>query len=283
MERIIIDCEYLLLIGALKTFNKFIDNNHDLEFTYDYGALGFSELLAKYPIKDIAGNGDELTKVFNLLKWCSENVLHNGGTKDVEFIPKTSVDILDYSYKKGREYGVYCRLQAIVFTECCMALGIKSRILHCLPFNPYDFDTHVVSMVYIKSLNKWIMLDAGNNRYFTDENNQILSPLEIREKLGNDAYIKCNVDDVQYKRYMAKNLFYFKSLKNNTFGSDLQINQETIYCVPQGFDVLEREIAYCKYAIKNSSPDFVGGWKKALIEYSNRSRITNVSADIFFG
>ncbi len=278
------DYEYSLLIGALKTFNNFDGGSPDsnLEFVYDDSAEGFSKLLARYPVKQIAGNGDELSKALNLLKWCSENVLHNGGTKDVEFIPKTSIDILDYAYQKGREYGVYCRLQAIVFTECCLALGIKSRILHCLPFSPYDFDTHVVSMVFIKSLNKWILLDAGNNRYFTDENDQILSPLEIRERLGNDAYIKCNADDEPYKRYMAKNLFYFKSLKYNTFGSDLRSDQATIYCAPQGFDVLGRETAYCEYAIKNSPPEFVEGWEKALAEFRDRPSFINVSASVFF-
>lgn len=273
---------YNLLIGALKTFNDFSGNIVKKDFIYNHSALGFSELLSKYPVRDVAGNGNEIEKALNLLRWCSENVLHNGGTKDVEFIPKTSLDILNYSYKKGREYGVYCRLQAIVFTECCLALGIKSRILHCLPFSPYDFDTHVVSIVYINSLKKWIMLDAGNNRYFMDEENTILSPMECRERLGNDDYIKCNIDDENYKCYMAKNLFYFKSLQNNTFGSDLQTEQETIYCAPNGFDVLEREIAYCKYAIKNSPPHLVADWEKALDEYTKRINFTNISANVFF-
>lgn len=273
---------YSLLIGALKTFHDFTGDNVKKDFIYNHCATGFSELLSKYPVQEVAGNGDTIEKALNLLSWCSENVLHNGGTKDVEFIPKTSLDILNYSYKKGREYGVYCRLQAIVFTECCLALGIKSRILHCLPFSPYDFDTHVVSIVYINSLKKWIMLDAGNNRYFMDEKNMILSPMECRERLGNDDYIKCNIDDEDYKYYMAKNLFYFKSLRNNTFGSDLQPEQETIYCAPTGFNVLEREIAYCKYAIKNCPPHLVADWEKTLEEYTKRVCFTNISASMFF-
>ena len=273
---------YYLLIGALKTFSDFTGNNVKMDFIYNYDAVGFSKLLSEYPIKEIAGNGSEIEKALNLLRWCSKNVLHNGGTKDVEFIPKTSLDILNYSYKKGREYGVYCRLQAIVFTECCLSLGIKSRILHCLPFSPYDFDTHVVSIVYIHSLKKWIMLDAGNNQYFTDEENMILSPMEIRERLGNDDFIKCNIEDDNYKHYMAKNLFYFKSLRINTFGADLQNGQETVYCAPKGFDVLEREIAYCKYAIKNCPPHLVADWKKALEEYTNRTSFTNLDANVFF-
>ena len=100
--------EYSLLTGALKVFDDFCGDNEKINFIYDYNAIRFNELKSKYRINEIAGNGSELEKVLNLLQWCSENVLHNGGTKDVEFVPKTSIDILNYSYQKGREYGVYC-------------------------------------------------------------------------------------------------------------------------------------------------------------------------------
>lgn len=274
--------EYSLLAGALKVFDTFSGNSSKINFLYDYNAEKFDQLRSKYRINDIAGNGTEIDKVLKLLKWCSTNVLHNGGTKDVEFIPKTSIDILDYSFQKGREFGVYCRLQAIVFTECCLALGIKSRILHCLPYSPYDFDTHVVSIVYIKDFNKWILVDPGNNQYFVDESDNILSPIEVRMRLGNNDFIKCNVSDDNYMRYMAKNLFYFKSLQINTFGSDLIPNQKDIYCVPKGFNVLEREVAYCEYAIKNSPIHLVDDWEKALDSFKNRTYFISLSQKDFF-
>lgn len=151
-EEGLMERKYSLLIGALRTLNVFSENSEQIEFTYNYCAPGFSDLLKNYPVQEIAGKGNELDTALNLLRWCSENVLHKGGTKDVEFILKTSLNILNYAYKKGWEYGVYYRLQAIVFTECCLALGLKSRILHCLPFGPYDFDSHVISIVYIATL-----------------------------------------------------------------------------------------------------------------------------------
>ena len=276
------DLEYSLLSGALTVFHDFCGNHSPIEFTYDFQAKEFEELKEKYKIQEIAGNGSEIEKVINLLQWCNQNVLHNGGTKDVEFIPKTSLAILDYSFGKGREYGVYCRLQAIVLTECCLALGIKSRILHCLPYSPYDFESHVVSMVYINELNKWILVDPTNNRYFLDENNTILSPLEARERLGKNLFIKCNMEDDSYKKYMAKNMFYFKSLQHNTFGSDILPNQNTIYCVPNGLDVLGREVAYCKYAIENSPEHLKEDWKKHLDEFIKKTHFINSSSNNFF-
>ena len=277
--------DYDLYTGALRVFHDFSasnDNIEDYSFSYDLTSPQYEYLKSKYHIDSVAGNGSELEKALKLLKWCSQNVLHNGGTKDVEFIPKTSGDILDYAFGKGREFGVYCRLQAIVFTECCLALGIKSRILHCLPFSPNDFDTHVVSIVYITDLAKWILLDAGNNRYFTDSKNTILSPMQIRTRLALDGDIKCNEPDDNYKTYMAKNMFYFKSLKYNTYGSDLLKNQETVYCIPTGFDVLDREIAYCEYAIRNTPAEFVKDWEAALSEYKERKSFPCISSDLFF-
>lgn len=277
--------DFNVYVKALREFNDFSFHNNtdeDCAFSYDFHAQGYEKLKNQYHIEDVAGNGTELEKALRLMTWCSQNVLHNGGTKDVEFVPKTSGDILDYAFGKGREYGVYCRLQAIVFTECCLALGIKSRLLHCLPFSSNDFESHVVSMVYISNLAKWILLDAGNNRYFLDSKNTILSPMEIRTKLAFDEEIKCNVQDEHYKTYMAKNLFYFKSLQNNTYGSDMQKNQKTLYCIPAGFNVLDREIGYCQYAINNVPDELKKDWEIALAEYQKRTDCICLSSDLFF-
>ena len=278
----IMDLEYSLFTGALAVFHDFHGSDSSMKFTYDFHAKEFEELKQKYKIEEVAGNGSELEKVRNLLTWCSENVLHNGGSKDVEFLPKNALAILDYSFGKGREYGVYCRLQAIVFTECCLALGIKSRILHCLPYSPYDFESHVVSIVYINQLNKWILVDVTNNHYFLDENNMILSPLEIRERLGKNLFIQCNLEDERYKKYMTKNMFYFKSLQYNTFDSDNLPNQNTIYCVPNGFDVIGREMAYFEYAIQNSPEIFKEDWKKHFDEFKKRTDFININSNVFF-
>ena len=99
-----------------------------------------------------------------------------------------------------------------------------------------------------------------------------------------DEEIRTNIPDPDesYRTYMAKNLFYFKSLQINTFGSDLLKNQRTIYCVPAGFDVLDREVGYCQYAIKNTAEEMAEDWKRTLSEFENRSTYPCLSADTFF-
>jgi len=76
-----------------------------------------------------------------------------------------------------------------------------------------------------------------------------------------------------YKRYMAKNLFYIKFQAKNTFGTDLVKKQLAYYLSPVGFDVKEREISYCKYAIKNCPEEIRAGWEAYLSTVKNQSFI----------
>jgi hypothetical protein len=284
--------EYLLYTGALRVFDDFSSESCG-EFVIEHDIVhpDFRTLHEKYPIREVAGRGDDFSKAINLMRWVYDNVLHNGGRKDVEFVPKNSLSILDYSFGKGVEFGVYCRLQAIVFTECCLSIWLCARTLHCLPFSPYDFDSHVVSMVWIESLKKWVMFDAGNNAYFTDENQMPLSPIEVRNHLSINSCFVSNAlqpryetaseeKNASYMQYMAKNLFYFKFSAKNTFGTDLVDGQKTYHLTPLGFQVREREIAYCKYAINNSPDPLKSGWMNALNDFQKQI-ISHVSLEQF--
>ena len=51
------ECVYSLLVGALKVFNDFSWSTEKVEFTYDCKAIRFKELMNKYKIHEVAGNG----------------------------------------------------------------------------------------------------------------------------------------------------------------------------------------------------------------------------------
>lgn len=275
--------EYLLLTGALRVFNNFTKSScENFTIEHDLKNPKFELLRNKYSLSEVAGNGNDFSKAVNLLRWVYENVLHCGGGADVD-IQRDPISILEYSYGKGRMPGVYCRHQAVVLTECCLAVGLVARTIHCLPFSPNDFDTHVVSMVFINELNKWILLDQSNNAYFKDKGGVPLSPLEARNLFGRDEIYVC--ENLQrevepYKQYMAKNLFYIKFWAKNTFGTDLIENQTTYHLTPLGFDAKNREIAYCEYAIKNCPDEIKKGWEEALNEFTNQ-QVNVVSEEQF--
>ncbi|MDW7657723.1 MAG: transglutaminase-like domain-containing protein [Bacillota bacterium] len=284
--------KYLLYIGALKVLDDFSESAYpDFHISHNMKNANLQILKQKYNLDKITDISDDFSKTTLLMRWVHDNVLHNGGSKDVEFIPKNSLSILDYSFRKGIEFGVYCRLQAIVFTECCLSIGLLARTIHCLPFSPNDFDSHVVSMVYISSLSKWILFDPGNNAYFTNDAGMALSPLEIRHDLAVDnVYINpdlqphynCDFSDKEnsYKEYMAKNLFYIKCSAVNTFGTDQVKEQKTLHVAPKGFDIKTREISYCEYAIKNSPPQLKDDWLKHYDEFKNQE-IIKISQEQF--
>lgn len=284
--------EYLLLTGALRVFNDFSHTYlSDFYIEHDIRNESLNKLRDRYKIDIVAGNDEDFTKAYRLMRWVYDNVLHYGVTKSLEFLPKDSISILDYSFGKGIEYGVYCRLQAIVFTECCLSIGLKARTIHCLPFSPNDFDSHVVSMVCINSMGKWVLFDPSNNAYFTDNAGIALSPLEARKQLSLDQ-INVN-DDLQprgtheftekanlYKQYMAKNLFYIKCSAYNTFGTDLIKTQRIYHLIPNGFNVKEREIACCEYAIRNSPEAVRTDWVNDL-ENLKKQEINVISQEQF--
>ena len=275
--------EYLLLTGALRVFDNFSESNcENFIIEHDVNNPKFELLRNKYSLLEVAGKGNDFSKAVNLMRWVYENVLHCGGGVDVD-IQRDPISILDYSFGKGRVPGIYCRHQAVVLSECCLAVGLIARTIHCLPFSPNDFDTHVISMVHISELNKWVLFDQSNNAYFTDKNGIALSPLEARRLFGRDEIFVC--DNIQretdsYKKYMAKNLFYIKFWAKNTFGTDLIENQTTYHLTPLGFDAKDREIAYCEYAIKNCSDEIRKGWQDALDEFKGQT-VNTVSEEQF--
>jgi len=176
--------EYLLLTGALRVFNNF---SHSIcekfHIEHDKQHPEFELLRERYPIMDVAGNGTDFSKAINLMRWVYNNVKHCQGGEDIAITPDP-ISILDYCFGKGRMPGIYCRQQAIVFTECCLAIGLTTRTIHCLPFSPNDFESHVASMVYISEMGKWVFFDPTGNAYFTDKNGVALSPLDARKLLA---------------------------------------------------------------------------------------------------
>jgi len=275
--------EYLLLTGALRVFSDFSQSScYNYTIEHDLNNLKFDLLRSKYSILDVAGNGNDFSRATKLMQWVHDNVVHYGGGREVD-LSKDSLSILNYTFGKGRVPGIFCYHIAIVFTECCLASGLIARTIHCKPFSPNDVDMHVVSMVYFNELGKWVLFDPNNNAYFTDKDGVALSPLEARYLLArDDIYIfGCKEKTLEwYKQYMAKNLFYITYWANNTFGRNSAENQKVYFLTPSGFDVRDREIAYCEYAIKINPVEYRKGWEDYL-NIIKEQQIIKVSEEQF--
>lgn len=173
-----------------------------------------------YNLDSIAGNGDDLSKIKNLLYWVHDLVPHDGTSA----WPTCPLTLRDLDRVCKEEYrGVNCRMMAIMLTEALLAEGIPARYLTCQS-KAYDEDPdcHVICVAWSRELGKWVWADPTFGAYVTDENDNWLHPGEVRERLINDEPLvlnpdanwnhKENISKAYYlDHYMAKNLYLIEA------------------------------------------------------------------------
>jgi hypothetical protein len=177
-----------------------------------------------FQLDSIAGKGDELSQIINLMKWVHYRIKHDGDNSNVQ---KSSLDIINYV--DNTKKGVNCRLVAIVLNDIYLASGFKARIVGCMPHEEYSTESHVTNMVFSKTLNKWIYMDPTFMAYIVNKDGILLNHREFRESLINTTPIKINSDfnwngqaysggQKSYLDYMTKNLFCFSSPLFSKYG-----------------------------------------------------------------
>ena len=183
-----------------------------------------------FKLDSVAGQGDELSKIINLLHFAHDNIRHDGSNQ--AFAELDAIDL--YNYYKATGKGVNCRQLAISLCEMYLSIGIPARYVTCMPADSLDYECHVINTVWSSQLQKWLYIDPTMDAWVTDENGTLLSIAEVRERLINDQpLVLCetanwNHESQQTKEYyletyMAKNLYYFVCKKLNRF------NPESVY------------------------------------------------------
>ena len=199
-----------------------------------------------FKLDSVAGQGDELSKIINLLHFAHDNIRHDGGNR--AFAELDAIDL--YNYYKTTGKGVNCRQLAISLCEMYLSMGIPARYVTCMPADSLDYECHVINTVWSEQLQKWLYIDPTMDAWVTDENGTMLSIAEVRERLINDQpLVLCetanwNHESQQTKEYyletyMAKNLYYFVCKKLNRFNPEsLYRNNdpaEDVRLIPVGF------------------------------------------------
>jgi hypothetical protein len=173
-------------------------------------------LKEEFKLDSIAGEGNEVSKVINLMHWIHSLIRHDGSHGNPEI--RNASNMINICIKENKSLN--CRGLAIVLNECYLSLGFKSRFVTCLPKDSLgiDNDCHVINMVFIKSLGKWVWIDPTFDAYVMNENGELLSIEEVRERLINGKTLILNPDanwnhksstlkDEYLLNYMAKNLY----------------------------------------------------------------------------
>lgn len=253
---------FKLNCGLLRLFDEFdsVPDESAPGFQYELTHPELGRLREQYGLDDVAGDGDDWSKVRNLMQWMCDGISHRGDIAKAlpevsRSLPKNALSLLEYSYGKGQENGLNCYMLSIVLSEMCLALGIKSRIVSLNPLNPYDYDNHLVTVVWYASLSKWVMADPSYNAFICDSEGTILNPWETRDRFCRHKPITCN-DELTYNgasyntedylTYIAKNLLYLHSPTFNGFGCATS-GKPWLTLAPKDFDVCKQEMYNMKW------------------------------------
>ena len=205
---------YLDKLKGASKYN-FNDNREIPKFSYqDQSNPNLVALRKGFNLDSIAGYGNDVSKILNLLHWIHNLIPHDGNHENPTI--KNAISMIAQCKKEDR--GLHCRGLSTVLNECYLSMGFKSRFITCMPKDSIFDDCHVINSVYLPNDKKWIWIDPTNNAYVMNENGELLSIEEVRERIINDKPIILNPDanwnnkssttkqDYLYN-YMAKNLY----------------------------------------------------------------------------
>ena len=274
--------------GILFNNQLFKDGNNE-KITYNFNCPEFITLKEKYNLEKIAGKGTDFIRAKRLLHYLAPRLTHSSWYDN--HVPCNALDLLEYSLN-NKEQGINCLNKSKILQECCLAIGIYARRVCIMPFSPYDFDNHVVTEIFDRELNKWIMLDPTTDGLFIDENKTPLSLLEIRKKFANDEFVtfvksterlndleKLKENYVNENAYICKNLFYFYVDQDSTFGT----TDNVLGFIPINYSVLENKKTNLKYRIDHlpeEYKDWKSNFEKKLkyLETCEEDERTNISS-----
>ncbi len=165
-------------------------------------------------LDSIAGNGNEVSKIINVLHLVHAIIRHDGSSDNPTL--KNAIDLIKVCKTENR--GVNCRMMATILNECYLSMGIQSRYITCMPKETKFDDCHVINMVYCNDLKKWIWIDPTFDAYVMNEKGELLGLEEVRDRLINDKTLILNPDanwnkkssqtkEYYLETYMAKNLY----------------------------------------------------------------------------
>ena len=236
------------------------------KFTYQSAEdANLKQVRKFFKLDSIAGNGDEISKILNILKWAHDNIRHDGSNWAL-----AEFDAIDlYNYHKSTGKGINCRHLSQTLNEMYLSMGIPSRYVTCMPKNPKDPDCHVINSAWSSQLQKWIWLDPTFNAYVKDENGNLLGIAEVRERLINNKPLVLNEDanwnnqqtqkkEYYLESYMAKNLYWIQCVDYSRFNAESRyryIDNKFIALLPLGFELdLPQGIISPKYVTYD--PDY---------------------------
>ena len=210
------DVSWDKILTEYKTYKPIESKLTPFEYINDDG-IYLPQLRQKYQLDSVAGSGDEISKILNLMRWVHNTLPYDGNSG--EPADRHADALIQLSKKENR--GLNCWMLSTILNEVYLAMGFKSRFVSCYPKGDPSIthEWHVIVEVFSTTLNKWLWMDPTSDTYAKDGKGNYLSIAEVRERLTNDLPVYTSPDmnvngekedgagEKYLHDYMMKNLF----------------------------------------------------------------------------
>ncbi|MGB2982807.1 MAG: transglutaminase domain-containing protein, partial [Candidatus Bipolaricaulia bacterium] len=205
-----------------------------------------SEFRETHALDAVAGEGSEMERLVRVMQWAHGLTTHAPNPSRPDRM--TGLYLTRLALDEGKRFN--CWMFATVLNDAYLSLGFASRIVHLWPHRENPNESHVVTNVYSRELEKWVLMDADMCAYVTDEQGIPLGPDEIRERLIRRAPLYVS-DTIQmayaswlgkpllkrlYLWYLSKNLFRFDCPERSEPDYETRPSgREYVHLIPDGY------------------------------------------------
>ncbi len=140
----------------------------------------YDEIKKKYSLDSVIKGDTDFERALSLMQWLTDNTYYNGW--QLAFykpLCDDTLDILDFSFRKGFEGAINCRYKAIALADLLIAYGIKAYPIAML--DAKKDGNHLTVHLFLSDEKKWVLLDPSFNTYFLDSDNNVLDVLQLRD------------------------------------------------------------------------------------------------------
>jgi len=178
-KNVLMGRQWMNLLQKHPTFHmKDLDYPFKVHFYYDNPAEDNLKKLRKmFDLETIAGKGSELTRIINLMSWVYSLTGHANEPKIP--IERNAFTLIHIAKIENQQ--INCYMKTVILNEIYLALGFYSRHTHLLPHSNEEEESHFITSVYSRSLEKWILMDPDFGVYVTDNIGNVLGVSEIRK------------------------------------------------------------------------------------------------------
>jgi hypothetical protein len=218
---------------------------------------GIARVRDYFKVEEIAGTGDEVSRIENIMTWVNKNVKYDGSKSyDGE---RNSIALYEYDRETGN--GINCRMVATLANELYLAAGFRARFVTCMPADSIWNECHVINAVWSNDKAKWLWMDSAFGAVVMDEGGELLSIPEVRDRIRRGLPMTISegektisgIERAYYiDKYMAKNLYWIGLKAEYGFNTEsIRPRIPRIALTPPGYTIFSSQAQWHEYITRN--------------------------------